>query len=518
MQIPCPRAYAQGALRPDRFYATIRASLAWAPWQEEEPRDWTWNLHKLGCVVRMGVNLWRASLKLTPLALAVLLLGLVPYPQGFTTAMRQAEAFRAAREYSAAEEAYRQAAHLSTESSLPWLRLGTLLQHQHRFMPGTLAFFEAERLGAGMEAMYGLGESYAGQRDWAAAIGSWLRALALEPDDARIFVGLGRANIAQGQFAQAEGYLRKALELEPAGPQAATAHSLMGRLLMGDEPGLAADHFRQAGDEDMLAVLEAVNVEPAAHRRLLLLGIAALQRNELTLARWHFERAADLVPDDAEILAYLAHTLDQLGETVAARGLLDQALSLDGDSVLVYYFLGTHQRLVGNVKDAQATLWQALLRDPENAALRVEMAEAFVDQGDYPTAEEWYRGALEVASEEVDFHLILTHFYLDHLYRVAEGGVPAAQALVSMAPGDARAHDLLGWAYHLAGQQGEAEMALLQALSLDPTLPSAHFHLGNVYLLTGQRELARRHLQRAADWDTDGFYRERAQLLLNELD
>ena len=104
---------------------------------------------------------------------------------------------------------------------------------------------------------------------------------------------------------------------------------------------------------------------------------------------------------------------------------------------------------------AQAALWQALLLDPENAAFRVEMGEAFVDQPDYAAAEEWFQGAVEVAPSDVAFHLVLVHFYLDHLYRIEEGGLPAAQTLVELAPNDARAHDLLGWAYLLSGQPAE---------------------------------------------------------------
>jgi superkiller protein 3 len=298
--------------------------------------------------------------------------------------------------------------------------------------------------------------------------------------------------------------------------EAATAHTLLGRLVAGDDPAQAASHFRRASDEDMLAVLEAIAAEPDPARRALLLGTAALQRSELPLARHYFERAIALAPADAEAHAYLAHTLDQIGETVAAGEVLDQALSLDPDSALAYYFLGTHHRLVGNVEAAQAALWQALARDPENAALRVEMAKTFVDQHDYSNAEEWYQGAAEAAPDDADFHLMLVRFYLDHLYRVAEGGLPAAQALVELAPDDARAHDLLGWAYHLAGQHAEGERVLLQALRLDPDLVSAHYHLGSLYLTIGRRESARWHLQRVIDLDLHGFYRDRAEPLLEE--
>ncbi len=462
---------------------------------------------------------WPTRIKWTipALALAILVFGLVPYPQAFTTAMRQAENHRAAGAYGAAVEAYRRAAELDAGSPQPWLRMGEALLLQNSFAPAASAFLEAERLGGGPEVALGLGQSYAGRGDWAKAMHHWLRALALDPNDARIHLALAQGGIAQGQFGQARDQLAHALELNPSARVTAAVHALLGRLLIGDEPEQAASHFQQAGDQDMLAVLETVNAEASPARRALLLGIAALQRNEPTLARHHFARAVDLDPADAEAMAYLAHSLDRLGETITARHLLERALDLDGDSALVHYFLGLHHRLVGDVEAAQEALWQALLRDPENAAFRTAMADAFVDQPDYIRAEEWFKAAVEVAPQEIDFHLMLVHFYLDHLYRVEEGGLPAAQALAELAPGDARAQDLLGWAYHLTGRPVEAEQALLQALNLDPELASAHYHLGSVYLTTGRRDLARQHLQRVADLGTVGTYRARAEALLAEL-
>ncbi len=95
--------------------------------------------------------------------------------------------------------------------------------------------------------------------------------------------------------------------------------------------------------------------------------------------------------------------------------------------------------------------------------------------------------------------------------------MPAAEAAVALAPGDARAQDLLGWAYHLAGRHAEAEQALVKALALAPDLVSARYHLGSLYASTGRPDPARQHLQRAADLDTGGYYRERAEALLRDL-
>ena len=460
-----------------------------------------------------------SGLKLTIAAVSVLLLNLTPYPRAFTAAMRQAATYGAGQEYGAAIDSYFQAAGLAPDSPLPWQRLGEVLMQQHRFAEARNAFRAAEGLGGGVEALLALGDAFAGDGDSAAALMTWYGALPLAPQEARLYLALGRGMIAQGKLELAADYVRHALDLEPRPDVAAAAHSLLGRLLAGDDPAEAAGQLSQAADSDMLAVLRAVNAEPEPANQAMLLGIAFLQRDELTLARRQLERAVAMAPANAQAYAYLGHVLDRLGDTPTAQGALQQALTLDPNLVVAYYFLGIHDRQVGHVKEAQAILWQGLVLDPENAALRVQMAEAYLDLGDYGGAEEWYQGAADVAPEDqqLDFQLMVAHFYLDHLYHVVEGGVPAAEAAVALAPSDARAQDLLGWAYHLAGRHGEGEQALVRALTLAPDLVSARYHLGSLYANTGRPDLARQHLQRAADLDTSGYYRERAEALLRDM-
>jgi tetratricopeptide (TPR) repeat protein len=467
--------------------------------------------------VSTKTNFGRAGLELAIVALGTLLLGLTPYPRAFTEGMRRAEGHRAAREFGAALESYEQAARLDMESALPWLSMGEVFLYQHRFLQATVAYQEAERSGGGEMALLGLGESYAGRGDWAAALKTWLQAQALAADDARPYVALGRAAIAQSQFDLARRYLLRALQLKPAAADLSIAYASLGRLFLDDDPAQAMEHFRQAGDNDMMAVLEAAGREPSPLRRAVLLGAAFLQRNELPLARHQFERAVSLDPGNAEALAYLAHTLDELGETVTAGNLLERAIDLDPNWAPTYYFLASHYRQMGYVQEAQAALWQAIRCDPENAALRIEMGQTFLDLGDYPSADKWYKEAIDLAPQDVEFHLALTHFYVDHLYRIADEGVPAAEATVALAPQNPQLRDLLGWAYHLAGRSDEGRLEIEQALSTDPDLVSAHYHLGSLYASQGVLALARFHLQRAVDLDQDGYYRSRAELILQKL-
>ncbi|MCL7451858.1 MAG: tetratricopeptide repeat protein [Anaerolineae bacterium] len=477
----------------------------------------------------------RIGSKLGILAFLVLATGLAPYSHGFVEAMRQARDHQAAQEYGQALTAYERATELDRHAALPRLGSAVILLAQHRFLEAASAFHQAERRGAGVSATIGLGESFAGQQDWAAALQVWYRAQRTAPGDPRLLISLAEGSIAQGQFDRAREYLAAALEsdLRPdrfalwargtrlgmsSQELAAEVHGLLGRLLAGDDPVAAQRHLQQAGDDDMLAVLQAAAAEADPARRSLLLGAAFLQRDDLALARHYLQRSVALGADDPEALAYLAHTLDRLGETGAARAALEQAIALDPASTIAQYFLAIHLRQVGYVRDAQAVLWEALQREPVNAALRAEMAKCFEELSDYPQAEEWYNGAAEAAPEDPAFQQLLAHFYVDHLYHIEAEAVPAAQKAVEMAPEDPAAHDILGWAYVLAGQPVEGEQSLRQALALDPTLVRAHFHLGSLYSQAGSRTQAQHHLQRAIDLDTTGFYRERAQATLEGMD
>jgi Tfp pilus assembly protein PilF len=52
---------------------------------------------------------------------------------------------------------------------------------------------------------------------------------------------------------------------------------------------------------------------------------------------------------------------------------------------------------------------------------------------------------------------------------------------------------------------------------LDPDLARAHYHLGALYAARGDMEAAQQEYQRAIDLDTEGFYRQRAEKAMEEL-
>ena len=76
--------------------------------------------------------------------------------------------------------------------------------------------------------------------------------------------------------------------------------------------------------------------------------------------------------------------------------------------------------------------------------------------------------------------MLKAHFYLDRDWQV-QRGLEAAWRAEELRPADAEIKDLVGWGHYLVRDSQVAAEKLTQAIRLDPTLASAHYHLAVVY-------------------------------------
>jgi tetratricopeptide (TPR) repeat protein len=465
---------------------------------------------------------WPSLLRVVVVALGVLLLNLFPSPVAFLDAMRLGDALGAYGDRTAAVQAYEQAAALDLRSPWPYLRMGQVYLDWHHWAHAGQAFRRANGRQATFEGWKGLGDSFAGRRDWHQATQAWLRALQVEPQDPELYVNLARASLAQSQFDQAQRQLQYALALAPDDRR---AHGLLGLLWLGD-PARARPHLEQVGDPALRAWLDRIELAqqrtsatPGAEQPAILAASLLLHLDQPALARRQLEEHLAVQPDDAEALATLGYTLDRLGETGAGRQALVRALNLDPDLALGYFFLGLHERDLGRWQSARDSFWEAVQRDPSHAAACAELGATYALLHDYEAAEEWYATAVEQApaGQEVSFRLLQASFYLDYTYKVSTAGLDAAREAAQQASDDPHALDLLGWALYMNNQYAEAEATLQQALAQAPDLASAEFHLGSLYATTGRYALAETHLRRAVGLDTTGAIRSRADMVLRRL-
>jgi Flp pilus assembly protein TadD len=178
---------------------------------------------------------------------------------------------------------------------------------------------------------------------------------------------------------------------------------------------------------------------------------------------------------------------------------LDRALSLDPNSPVVRGLRGLYFQRVGNHRQALIEYQFAARLEPENPAWFVSIGEEYTLAGDLIRALDAFQYATALAPENSEYWRVLADFCAQNNVNIRDVGVTAAQKAVQLTPDDPLVLDSLGWLLVMDGRYFEAERILMQALRLDPQSAPAHFHLGLLYLQTGDRQSMFDQLVQARD-------------------
>lgn len=359
-----------------------------------------------------------------------------------------------------------------------------------------------------------LGDTYDRSGAVEQAIVEWETALPDHLTDTSLLFKLARAYEATERFAQAAVTLRALVDLEP---ENAVVRYRYGVVLSVIDPPSAPQHLALAAGMDKSVEPFAESLNKAVEAGLQqgdeaytfgIIGYTLLGLSEYPLAKAALTRALEKRPDFAEAYAYLGLAEDQLGND----GLPDyqKALDINDQLPLAHYLIGLHYRRNGENEAAIAALQKAFELDPSNAAAAAELGSAYTQLVDLPTAELWYRQAVQIAPDDASFWLLLAKFYTEHEIKVEEDGLLSAQKAAELAPDSAEALDTLGLAQYLNGDYNDAEAHLSKAINRDPGLASAYFHIGLVYLETNRPELAKQNLESAVGLDAGGPIAEKA--------
>lgn len=229
----------------------------------------------------------------------------------------------------------------------------------------------------------------------AAVIDRWIRAA---PGDAKPYLWRTEVNrrLVKDSGAEIRDY-RAALERDPGLDEArlglARALRLAGR---GEEAApLYAAHVAQKPND------------PAGH---LGSGLVALDRGDDAAALPHLERALQIDPTNASALSARAAIAIRRGEDAAALAFLDQAVRIDPHDLEIRHRRGLCLTRLGRTREARADqeaaarlredgrrlsqLQQALLANPEDPKLQVEVARWLIEHGHEEEGIHWARKLL----------------------------------------------------------------------------------------------------------------------------
>ena len=314
------------------------------------------------------------------------------------------------------------------------------------------------------------------------------------------------ANIYQGEkkYAEAAQYLQLFLDNHS---EDASAHYRLGLLLTLSDPNEALPHLISASQLDpqfdpaaqtlrTAMNLSAVSESPSQEKVIIGRGLGLV--DEWELAQVVFEDAVKIDENNAEAWAWLGEANQQLGEGEALT-YLDRALRLDSNSSPIRGLRGLYFQRIGNHRDALLEYQAAAKLEPENTVWYVSIGEEFSKLGDLIRALEAYQYTTVLEPDNAEFWRLLAGFCAQNNANVRDVGIPAAQTAVTLEPDDPLTLDVLGWLLVLDGRYPEAEKILMDALTLDPQLASAHYHLGLLYLQTNDNVSMFDYLVKARD-------------------
>jgi tetratricopeptide (TPR) repeat protein len=371
------------------------------------------------------------------------------------------------------------------------------LCHWDRKYEKALAHFRvahdlAERLGNTQLrawSLNGLGNVYDNLGRYEEAIGSFERAIDLDPEDAHPHNGLGNVYYQQGRYEEAIAAYQRAIELDP---EIAYPHNGLGNV-----------YYQQGRYEEAIAAYQrAIELDPEVAYPHNNLGsvYADLGRYEEAIAA--YQRAIDLDPEDASPHNGLGNVYDQQGRYEEAIAAYQRAIDLDPEVAYPHNNLGNVYRAQSRHEEAIKAYKQALsvpdsFGTPASAHTLAHngLGNVYRAQGRYEEAIAAYQRAIDLDPE-----FAYPHNGLGNVYRAQgrhEEAIAAYQRAIDLDPEDAYPHNGLGNVYRAQGRYEEAIAAYQRAIDLDPEYATPRVGLAGVYRHIGDTDASRHHAEQA---------------------
>ena len=280
-------------------------------------------------------------------------------------------------------------------------------------------------------AIYGLGNLYSDQQRWEVAEKSFRAALQIEPSDAVARIALSYvlsqpiavANLSD-RYEEAEKLARQAIELAPANPlafdQLGVALELRGLISSETEkayrraiqldPSFAPAYahlgrlLRRRGMTNESAAAYQSAVQRSTDIGTMIVVADVMQSEQRYVESEQLLRSAlDRDPRNPSALILLARALMTKGGFADAETLLKRSVSVTPDGFLPYSLLGTLYTRQGNFDLAENALLQALRFVPSSEKRRLSwqfeaVGDGYVKGGRGMNAERPYRQALNLDS------------------------------------------------------------------------------------------------------------------------
>ncbi|NQS92456.1 MAG: tetratricopeptide repeat protein [Chloroflexi bacterium] len=292
-----------------------------------------------------------------------------------------------------------------------------------------------------------------------------------------------------------------------------------GLLIAADTPPKALVYLDQSAEiypgagGIATAIRGSINEEPAY--QFVSVGQALAAINHWNLASYAFEKATGLRPDYPEGWLYWGEALQHL-ENPPAEPLevLETGFALDEDSPLANLFLGLYWQREGSHLTALGYFQLVETKWPDNSNVLIEQGKSLASLGELESALEKYQAAVELDPLDGRLFSQLAQFCVTYKYHVKESGLPAARIAVQLSPQDPVSLDVLGQVLLALDDEMNAVSLFQQALGKDPTYAPTYFHLGILYSVRDEKDLAVYYLQQVLTYSENPALLDQAERLL----
>jgi tetratricopeptide (TPR) repeat protein len=255
------------------------------------------------------------------------------------------------------------------------------------------------------------------------------------------------------------------------------------------------------GHDGVSALEKAADLLPADAETQINLGTALHASGKLEEAAASYRRALIVDPGRAEAHNNLANVLRDLGRFEEAAASCRRALDIRPDFAAAHCNLGVVSRALGQIEEAVASHRRAIALQGNLIEAHVNLGNALVQLGHLDEAVAAYRRALEIRPD-----LALVHFSLGaalcSLGQEEEGAASYRHAILYK-PEFAEAFCKLGNALRSLGKQHEATASYRRAVELRPDYSEAQNNLGTVLHDLGQTEEAIACYRRVVEREPD---------------
>lgn len=300
---------------------------------------------------------------------------------------------------------------------------------------------------------FDVAEDLAKKGEYAAAIPEWIKALAMDPNDAHALNNYGQTLARLGRTSDAIAQFRKALQAKPAYPE---AHNNLGFVLAAEgRSAEASEQYRKAIDE-----------KPGYAEAHSNLGRLLTAHGALDQAIEQFRIAVTIDPSYSDAHNYLGLALASDNRLVEAAQEYRRAIESDVRNADAYNNLGVVMARELKLDEAIANFGKAVELDPACVGAESNLGHALMENGSPGQAIPHLERAIGQDSQSPGPHNDLG-MALAQLGRIDEA-IPQLQLALQIAPGAVQTRLYLATALAIKGREADALAQWRQALRQEP--------------------------------------------------